>query len=357
MASFQTTVLDSILSAAVKRRASDIHLTFGKQPVIRVDDKLFSLEEEEVLTADSLGQIVDSLLTKEQKEVLEKDRNVTFIYTLENQARFKINIFHQKGYLSVSCHLIPSKIKTIAELGLPLAISRFAQLKDGLIILAGPFGSGRTTTAIALLEEINKNRAEHVITIERPIEFLFNNKKSIIEQREVGKDVISFLNALEDCQAEDVDLLLVGELGGPKEISLILDIANAGALVIAIMNTDSVEQTIEKIIFSFEPFEQERIRNLLANVLAGVVVQRLLPKTGGGMAPAAEILIANLAVKSIIREDKIGQLNSVLQTSKEEGMATLDRSLAELVRRGEVDEVEALGQAINKEDFKSLIKF
>ncbi len=356
METSQIAILNRIFSTAVKRHASDVHLLVGKQPVIRVDDKLSPLAEEEVLTADFLKQVTESLLAKEQIDVLNKEKAINFIYTLENQFRFKVNVFFQKGYLSINCHLIPQKIKTPTELGLPSAVNKFTQLKEGLVILAGPFASGRTTTVVSILEEINKNRAEHIVTIERPIEFLFANKKSIIDQREVGKDTNSFTDALEDCQEEDVDILMVEEVAGAEEISLILDIANAGSLIFAMMNTDSVVQTIEKILFNFQSFERERIQNLLANVLEGIIVQRLLPKVGGGMILAVELLISNLAVKSIIRDSKIHQLNSVLQTSKEEGMVTLDRSLAELVKRGEVERDEAFAQAIDKESFKSFFK-
>jgi len=356
METSQLATLNNILAETVKRQASDLHLTVGKQPVIRIDDKLQPLLEAEVLTADFLTEIADSLLKEEQQEVLEKEKEITFIYNWENKARFKINIFQQRGYLSISWRLIPAKVRTLLELGLPPAVDKFTKLKDGLIILTGPFASGRTTTAVSLIEEINKNRAEHIITIEKPIEFIFTNKKSIIDQREVGRDTNSFLDALENCQEEDLDVLLVEEINSPQELSLILDIANAGTLVIALMNTDSAIQTIEKILFSYQSFERERIQNLLASVLRGIVVQRLLPQVGGGLVLVSEVLVSILAVKSVIREGKIRQLNSILQTSKEEGMITLDQSLADLVKRGKIVSEEALTVAVNKEDFQSFLK-
>lgn len=349
------TTLNRILTSAVKHHASDLHLVVGKQPVIRVDDKLISLEEE-VLTADFLKQLTEDLLNQEQKENLNQAKEITFIYNLAEQARFKANAFYQKGCLSISWRLIPTKVKTPGELGLPAVVNKFIQLKKGLVIVAGPFGSGRTTTVVSLLEEINKSRAEHIITIERPIEFLFTNKKSIIDQREVGKDTNSFKDALENCQEEDVDILMVEEVVEPAVLALTLDMANAGNLVFAVMNTDSVIQTMEKIFFSFQSFERERIKNLLANGLEGIVVQRLLPQIGGGRALAVEILMATLAVKSIIREEKIYQLKSILQTSKEEGMITLDKSLVDLVKQGKIEKGEALAQAANQEDFESFFR-
>jgi len=356
METSQLAALNSILAETIKRRASDLHLTVGKQPVVRIDDKLQPLSEAEVLTADFLKAVVKDILTDEQQEVLKKEKEIIFIYNWENKARFKINIFQQRGYWSISWRVIPVKVKTPLELGLTAIIDSLTKLKEGLVIITGPFSSGRTTTAVSLIEEINKNRAEHIITIEKPIEFIFTNKKSIVDQREVGRDTNSFLDALENCQEEDVDVLLVEEINSPKELSLILDIANSGALVIALMNTDSVIQTIEKILFSFQSFERERIQNLLASVLEGIVVQRLLPQVGGGLIMASEVLISTLAVKSIIREGKIRQLSSILQTSKSEGMITLDQSLADLVRRGKITGEEALGSATNKADFKSFLK-
>ncbi len=352
----QLATLNRILVTAVKQQASDLHLVMGKQPVMRVDGKLVSLETEEVLTADWLKQLAAELLNDEQKAALNQNKEATFIYELENQFRFKVNVFFQRGYLSISWRLIPAKVKTLAELGLPSAVNQFVRLKRGLVIVAGPFGSGRTATIAALLEEINKTRAEHIITIERPIEFLFANKKSIIEQREVGQDTKSFLAALEDSQEEDVDVLMVEEMDEPAVLASVLDLANAGALIFGAMNTDSVGQTLEKMIFSFQSFERERIKNLLANALAGIIAQRLLPKVGGGMVLAAEVLISNLAVKSLIREDKIKQLKSVLQTSGGEGMITLERSLAELAKQGLIARETALAYAASKEDFNSFFR-
>ncbi|MFH1226187.1 MAG: PilT/PilU family type 4a pilus ATPase [bacterium] len=352
----QLAILNRILITAVKKQASDLHLVMGKQPVMRVDDKLVALETEEVLTADWLKQLAAELLNDEQKAVLSQNKEVTFIYGLENQFRFKVNVFFQRGYLSISWRLIPAKVKTLAELGLPTAVSQFVQLKRGLVIVAGPFGSGRTSTIAALLEEINKTRAEHIITIERPIEFLFANKKSIIEQREVGQDTNSFLAALDDSHEEDVDVLMVEEMDEPAVMASVLDLANAGSLIFGAMNTDSVSQTLEKIIFSFQSFERERIKNLLANALEGIIAQRLLPKVGGGMVLAAEVLVSTLAVKSLIREDKVQQLKSVLQTSGEEGMITLDRSLAGLVKQGLIARETALAYSASKEDFNSFFR-
>lgn len=349
-------IVHRILATAVKRRASNLHLSVGKQPIIRIDDQLAPIEEEEIITADFLEKAVNGLLNKDQQAVLEKNKEITFIFTLDNQIRFKVNIFFQRKYLSVNWQLIPLKVKTPTELGLPGIVNEFINLKEGLVIIAGPFGSGRTTTAVSFLEEINKTRAEHIVTIEKPIEFVFANKKSIIDQREVGQDVNSFADALENSQEEDVDVLMVEEINGPKEISLLLDIANAGTLVLVLMNTDSVIQTIEKVLLNFQSFERERIQNLLASVLEGILVQRLLPKIGGGLAVATEILIGTLAVKSIIREGKINQLRSVLQTSREEGMISLDKSLADLVREGKIEGDQALAQAIDKQEFKSKLR-
>lgn len=349
-------VLDKILSTGAEYKASDFHLSVGNPPILRVDGKLVPLVNEPVVTPDFMKSIVDSILDESQKKTLNEQKEIVLAYTMPNKSRFKISLFFQKGYLAASLRLINQKIKSIKELGLPGIIEEFTRLEKGLVIVTGPFGSGRTSTLAALINEINRTRAEHIITIEKPIEYVYTNNKSIIEQREVGKDTNSFSQALNTASHEDVDVIYVSEMETAEVAEAALNAAESSRLVITAMNTDSVLRTIEKIIAFFPEEREEQARIQLAGVIAGIVSQRLLPRVGGGRIAVAEIMIPNEAVRAVIREGAVYQINNILQTSREEGMIPLDHSLAELVKTGEILMDEALANAHDKQNFKTMVK-
>ncbi|MFA5069872.1 MAG: PilT/PilU family type 4a pilus ATPase [Patescibacteria group bacterium] len=348
--------IDKILAIGAEYRASDFHLSVGNPPILRVDGKLIPLVSEPLLTVDFMKNFVSSILDKDQQAILEKEKEIVFAYTMENKARFKIGIFYQKGNLAASLRLIANQIKSLKELGLPAIVEKFAELEKGLVILSGPFGSGRTATLGALLNTINRNRAEHIITIEKPIEYVYLNNKSIIEQREVGKDTMSFEQALVTAAHEDFDVIYVSEVESLPVAENVLNAAESSRLVLTTMNTDSVLRTLEKIISFFPDQRQAEARDQLASVIEGVVSQRLLPRVGGGRIAVAEVLIPNDAVRSVIREGAIYQINNILQTSREEGMISLDRSLAELLRTGEILADDALANAVDKQSLRLMMR-
>ncbi|MDD5342621.1 MAG: PilT/PilU family type 4a pilus ATPase [Patescibacteria group bacterium] len=345
-----------LLRQVAEYRASALHLSVGNPPILRVDDQLRPLQDEGALTPEKMEKIGLSFLDEEHRAVLQKDKEVVLTYSFEDRARFKVNVFYQKGYLSVSLKYIPPTVPNLRELGLPAITERFTRLKKGLVLVTGPFGSGKSTTLASLIETINQTRSEYIITIEQPVEYVFTNNKSIIEQREVGRDTVSFQKALSSIPQEDVNVVMLSELDDLRVIEFVFTVVESGRLVFLAMNTDSAYKTIEKIINAFDNTKQEQIRLQLADALEGVISQRLLTKVGGGKIAAAEILMPSPAVKSIIKEGSIYQLNTILQTSREEGMISLDRALAELVKAGEVLLEDALYQATDKNGLKMMIR-
>jgi twitching motility protein PilT len=325
-----------LLSTVAERKASDLHLTVGNPPILRIDGKLNTLAEEAIVTPDFLEDVVKTMLSPDQRRALEERRELTVAYQFENRARFKANVYHQKGFLAVSLRLIPATIPSIAELGLPAIVETFAELERGLVIVTGPFGSGRTTTIAALIQSINQKRSEHIVTIERPIEYLFLNNQSVIEQREVGVDTVSIEQALTTASHEDVDVVMVSELEDADAIRAALTAVESGRLLLTTMTTESAVKTIEKLLLSFNTTELPQVRKQLAENLRGIVSQRLLPRVGGGRIVVAEVLIPNEPIRSVLRDGVLYQLQNILHTSREEGMVSLDRALAELVKAGVV---------------------
>ena len=352
MATTETLLVNKILNIAAERKATDIHLTVGNYPVVRVDGKLITLTSEQVLTPDFLLGMVDSFLSKVDKEDLEKERETVTVYTWANRARFRAKVFYQKGYIAISLRLIPQLIRSPKDLGLPQILTQSITKERGLIIVTGPFGSGRTTTIASLLETLNRNKGLHIQTLESPIEYLLSNNQSIIEQREIGKDTESFLKGLKDVLDEDVDVVAVGALIEDGVEEMILQVTESGKLVLAIMDAATVISALERFVSNLDPERRVWGQDVLAQVLVTVVAQRLLPRIGGGLSLAYEALTATPAVQSIIKENRLYQLNSIMQTSKEEGMINLDKSLLELVRVGEISANDAMQQAINPQSFK-----
>lgn len=347
--------LNKLLSVVLERNASDLHLITGEPPVIRVDGTLVRLEDFEVLNLEAISGIIDILLNKEQKELFAKKQDIDFSYTFKDNARFRINAYKQKGLLAAAFRLIPNKIKNVKELDLPETLLKFADKKQGLVLVVGPTGHGKSTTLASLIDYINKSRPEHILTIEDPIEFVFTPEKSIVDQREIDVDTPSFAQALKASLREDCNVILVGEMRDLESISTVMTIAETGHLVFATLHTNDAAQTIDRVVDVFAPFQQPQVRSQLSSVLLGIVSMRLLPRVGGGRVPAVEILLTNDAVRNIIREGKTYELNNVVQTNIEDGMMPMDRSLANLVKKGVVSIEIAQQYVKDSHYFSSLI--
>jgi twitching motility protein PilT len=297
---------------------------------------------------------VDIFLTPENKARLEKERQADFSYTLTD-ARFRGNVFYRQSSLSIALRLIPKKILTMAELGLPPILEEFTRKRQGFFLVVGPIGQGKTTTLASMIEVINQTRTEHILTIEDPIEFMYDSKKSIIDQREVLVDTPSFSEALTGMFRQDINVCLVGEMRDTATIATAVTAAETGHLVFSTLHTNNASQTIDRIIDSFPANQQDQIRVQIAGSLIGIFSQRLIPRVSGGLIPACELLINNNAVSNLIRERRTHELNTVIETSSNEGMIDMNRSLAELVRRGEITVENAYLHSINPKNLDRLI--
>ena len=346
--------LEDLLLNTLKLNASDLHLSVGYKPTVRVDGNLWPLEDFSILTAEHAGELAFSLLGERKNVFLEK-KEVDFSYAFNDKARFRINVFFEKGFISSALRLIPSKIRTLEELNLPAALHKISKLKQGFILLTGPSGHGKSTTLAALIDEINHERAEHIITIEDPIEYLFVGNKSIVNQREIGNDTKSFHNALSSILREDPNVIMIGEMRDPETIATALTAAETGHLVLSSLHTNNASQTVDRIIDVFPPQQQNQIRLQLANTLSAIISQRLLPRISGGRIPATEIMFGNSAVSNLIREGKAHQIDLVIETSLENGMMSLNRNLDGLIRRGEVTPEVAMAYTLNLTELQTRI--
>lgn len=350
-----TLKIESLLEEVVKQDASDLHLTVGVPPMLRIDGELRPFPGIPALTSAEVEKLIFSVLDPVQKDILLKDMEVDFSFAFGDVARFRANAYHQKGNLGLALRLIPTKIKSIEELGMPDVLNKLTEMPRGLVLVTGPTGSGKSTTLAAMISKINSERAEHIITIEDPIEYTHAHGKSVIEQREVHYDTRSFAAALRSVLREDPDVVLVGEMRDLETIAAAITIAETGHLVFATLHTNNAAQSIDRMIDVFPPHQQQQIRSQLSNILQAVVSQRLIPAIGGGRIAVAEIMIANSAVRNIIREGKTHQLDAVIQTGAEEGMQTMDRALATLIRAGKITQEEGMGFAIDPKELERLI--
>jgi len=296
------------------------------------------------------------LWLKEQKQRFLRKKDIDFSYEFEDKARFRINVFFQRGNVSCALRLVPAKIPTIEELNLPPILHEFTRASHGFVIITGPSSQGKSTTLAALIDEINRQRADHVITIEDPIEYLFKQDKSIIDQREVYSDTLSFARALKSTFRQDPNVIMVGEMRDPETISVAITAAETGHLVFATLHTNSASQTIHRIVDTFPANQQNQIRAQLSGSLLGIVSQRLIPRIRGGLIPACEIMLATPAVGNLIRENKTHELPLIIETSVESGMVSLIRSLSILVKRKEISLSNALNYSLNPTELKMLIK-
>lgn len=347
--------LNKLLSLVLERDASDLHLIVGEPPVIRIDTQLVRLDNYQVLSNDSISELLNVLLMPKQKQIFESEMNVDFSYAFKDNIRFRVNAYRQKGVLGVAMRIIPNRIKTLEELNLPPILSSFIGKKQGLMLMVGPTGHGKSTALAAMINQINKSRAEHILTIEDPIEFVFTPEKSIISQRELYLDTPSFATSLRAALREDINVVLVGEMRDYESIAAALTIAETGHLVFGTLHTNDSGQSIDRIVDVFSSSQQQQIRGQLASVLIGIVSLRLLPKIGGGRLPAYEIMVTNHAVRNIIRDNKIYEIPNVIHTSLDEGMVPLDKTLALLVKQGLVEFEVAQNYVLDNEYFLSLI--
>ncbi|MDD5031958.1 MAG: ATPase, T2SS/T4P/T4SS family [Patescibacteria group bacterium] len=336
--------LNRILAEAVKKGASSLHFSVGSQPVVRVDDKLILMEKESILTSEWLDKIIESFVSEEEAKKFKEEKEVVVVKTFGGDFRFRVNIFYQKNLPALSFKYVPTIIRSLEDLKLPAAFKEKINLDSGLLIVAGPNNSGKTGTAASFIEDINKREKKYIITLEDPIEYLFINKKSLIEQRQIGRDVKSYVAGLKHCLDENVDLVFVDEIRKEfvEALPLILQLAAGNSLVVLEINASNSIRVIEKILDAAKmTISPEAARFNLADVLVSVTVQKLIPRLGGGLVLASEILIVNSAIKSLIREGKIYQIESIIQTSREEGMISMEKAVEELAKKGDISSEEA----------------
>jgi twitching motility protein PilT len=354
MKDFRQEIEDLILVVA-KEGASDLHLTVGRHPTIRVSGDLIPIVKKPVLTPeDTLGMAME-ILNDENKKIFLEQREVDFSYNPTSDVRFRGNAFFQRGLVGVALRLIPMKIMTPKELGLPERLLDFVTKKQGFFLVVGPVGVGKSTTLASLIDYINHQRAEHIITIEDPVEYIFQGDRSIIDQREVRFDTKNFYTALRSMFRQDVNVAMVGEMRNPETISMAVTAAETGHLVLSTLHTNSASQTIDRIIDSFPGNQQHQIRIQLAGSLLGIFSQRLIPRISGGLVPAYELLVNNDAVANLIREGRSAEIDVLIETGTQGGMVDLNRSLAELVRAGEITADNAFRFSLNPESLTKLI--
>lgn len=328
--------LKKYISIVAHEGGSDLHLSTGAHPTVRVAGSLAPMLKEDVLTKEDTLGFVHALLSPEQEKRFLAEQEVDFAYESEEGFRFRGNAYYQRGAVSIALRLIPKTIRTLAELQLPDVLASFARRSQGFFLVVGPVGQGKTTTLASLIELINVERMEHIVTIEDPIEYIFEPKQSLIDQREVRIDTKDFSTALTSAFRQDIDVLLVGEMRDPETTAAAVTAAETGHLVFSTLHTNNAAQTIDRIIDIFPGSQQDQIRLQLASSLAGIFSQRLVPRVSGGLIPACELLINNNAVSNLIREKRAHEINTVIETGSQDGMIDMNRSLAELVARGEI---------------------
>lgn len=348
--------LAKMLSLVVERNASDLHLKVGEPPIIRVDSQLLRLDTYQVLSQESITDIANLMMNEAQKALFRTQQDIDVSYTFKDNVRFRVNVYTQQGVTGIALRTIPNRIKTLEELGLPQVLRTFTEKKQGLVLFTGPVGQGKSTAMASLVNEINHKRADHILTIEDPIEFVITPAASVVTQREVSVDTPSFAQAMKSALREDINCLLVGEMRDLESISSALTLAETGHLIFATLHTNDAAQTVDRIIDVFPAVQQGQIRAQLASVLLGIVSLRLLPKIGGGRVPSYEILMANHAVRNVIRDNKTFEINNIIHTNLESGMVPMDKVLALLVKQGVVELEIAQGHVQDNDYFLSLIR-
>jgi twitching motility protein PilT len=347
--------VDDLLRLIVEKGASDLHLSVGIPPILRIDGQLLPTNYMR-LNAQDTQRLVYDILTDEQIQRFESTLELDFSYSLAKVSRFRVNCYRDKGTVATAFRVIPARIPTVRELNLPLILEELTRKPRGLILVTGPTGSGKSTTLAAMVNQINTERSTHIITIEDPIEYLHQHKLSIVNQRELGMDTKSFGAALRSALREDPDVILVGEMRDLDTISTAITCAETGHLVLATLHTNNAPQTVDRMVDVFPPEQQEQIRFMLSNNLEAVLCQQLLPRAGmPGRVCAMEIMMATPAIRNLVREAKAHQLTSAIQTSANVGMQTMDQSLRDLYQKGAIAYDEALTRAMNPEEFKTMV--
>jgi twitching motility protein PilT len=348
-------LLDHLLSYAVTKEASDLHLSCDRKPILRIDGSLAAIDKERILGARDIQEMIKIMLPEERFGKFLREREIDFSYGLEGAGRFRGNAYFHEGVNSCSLRFVPQKIRTVEELSLPSILHIFSRARQGFVLVTGPSSHGKSTTLAALIDEINHTRRDHIITIEDPIEYLFEDDLSIVDQREVLEDTLSFARALRSTFRQDPDVIMVGEMRDPETIATAITAAETGHLVFATLHTNSAAQTIHRILDTFDGHRQNQIRSQLSGSLLGIISQRLVPRPAGGLIPAVEIIFNNSAIANLIRENKVHEIPVVIETSSEEGMVSLNKALAGLVQNKEITREDAFRFSNNAEGLKTLL--
>lgn len=347
--------IDDLLIETASRRASDLHLSEAIPPTVRMDGRLVKLNYQP-LNSQDIQRLIYDVLTNQQIQWFEKVRELDFSYGLAGVGRFRFNVYRQRGTIAAAMRAIPTEVPTLEELRLPNILRELTRRPSGLVLITGPTGAGKSTTLASMIDIINHERDCHVMTIEDPIEYLHSHRKSMINQRELGQDTNSFENALRAILREDPDVILVGELRDLETISSAITLAETGHLVFATLHTRNAPQTVDRIVDVFPAYQQDQIKVQLANALEAVVAQQLLPRVGGGRVPCVELMLANNAVRNLIREGRTEQLYSIIETGGSFGMQTMDKSLVHLVRLGSITQDTARAASLDPDNFIRLLK-
>ncbi|MEI6756015.1 MAG: type IV pilus twitching motility protein PilT [bacterium] len=348
--------IEVLLEEVIKKKGSDLHLQVGLPPMLRVDGALVPVVGADALDEAAIEVLIFAILDEDQKQILLKDKEFDFSFAFGDIGRFRVNAFHERGNLAAALRLIPNEILTVEQLGLPAVVNKFTEFPRGLVLFTGPTGSGKSTSLAALIHKINQEQTKHIITIEDPIEYTHKSIKSVVVQREVHYDTYSFSAALRSSLRQDPDVVLLGEMRDLETIASAITIAETGHLVFATLHTNSASQSIDRMIDVFPPHQQPQVRAQLSNILMGVISQRLIPAIGGGRIAAAEVLVANPAVRNIIREGKSHQLEAVIQTGAEFGMQSMDKELASLIHQGTITYDEARNYAVDLDELNRLMR-
>ncbi|MCI0404574.1 MAG: type IV pilus twitching motility protein PilT [candidate division Zixibacteria bacterium] len=339
----------------VKRGASDLHLTVGTPPQLRIDGKLSKIEGYDLLVPEDTKKLAYSIMNEKQRQRFEEKSELDLSFGIENLSRFRANVFIQRGNVAMAVRQIPYKIKSFDELGIPKVVAEMANLPRGLVLVCGPTGSGKSTTLASLIDKINRERRDHIITVEDPIEYLHRHQGCLVNQREVGADTLSFASALKYALREDPDVVLIGEMRDLETIEAAITISETGHLAFATLHTNSCAEAITRIVDVFPTNQQEQIRVTLSFVLQAVVCQQLMPKIGSGRVMAMEIMVCTPAIRALIRDDKIHQIYSLLQAGQKFGMKTMNQSLAELYLARKITQGDALARCSNQQEFADLV--
>ena len=336
------TKITKLLTAAVKNKASDLHLMVGYKPILRIDGQLTAISAEPAIKAQEMQTLVLGMLPPVKREVFKKNMEMDFAFEVPGVSRFRVNVFVERGNFALAARVIPTTIPSMEDLAMPEVVYDLTKLDRGLVIMTGPAGSGKSTNLAAMIEHINNERASHIITLEDPVEFLFKSKQCLIAQRELGKDMLSFASGLKYALRQDPNIIMVGEMRDLETIAATLTLAETGHLVLATLHTPDAAQSVDRIIDVFPEHQKDQIRSQVSLTLQAVIAQRLLPKKDGGRVAAREIMINNPAIGNLIREQKVEQIKNVIQTSSKVGMITMDQAVKQLKKQGLIENQEVI---------------